>query len=140
MDLLSSLRRRWVLACSLFLLALAGTAYGWIKLPSTYQSTSSVVLLAPKNATKTVGGNPYLAFNSSLNMTGDVVRYETNDSRTVELAVLSWLYGYLPRNRCDRYCRPSPHGHGHRKKQGHGRAHPVRGDQRDQHQTRGAAS
>jgi hypothetical protein len=85
MTLLSSLRRRWILACALFLLTLAGTAYGLLKLPSTYQSTSSVVFLAPKNAAKAYGGNPYLAFNSTLNMTADVVRYETNDSRTVTL-------------------------------------------------------
>jgi hypothetical protein len=85
MTLLSSLRRRWILACALFLLTLAATAYGLLKLPSTYQSTSSIVLLAPKNTAKAYGGNPYLAFNSTLNMTADVVRYETNDSRTVNL-------------------------------------------------------
>lgn len=85
MDLLSSLRRRWVLACSLLLLALAGTGYAQVKLAPTYQSTSSVVLLAPKNAAKLNGGNPYLAFDSSLNQTADVVRYETNDPRTVSL-------------------------------------------------------
>lgn len=85
MSLLSSLRRRWILACALFLLTLAATAYGLLKLPSTYQSISSIVLLAPKNTAKAYGGNPYLAFNSTLNMTADVVRYETNDSRTVNL-------------------------------------------------------
>lgn len=85
MSLLSSLRRRWILASALFLLTLAATAYGLLKLPSTYQSTSSIVFLAPKNTAKAYGGNPYLAFNSTLNMTADVVRYETNDSRTVSL-------------------------------------------------------
>jgi hypothetical protein len=85
MDLWSSLRRRWILACSLLLLTLVGTTYALLKLPSTYQSTSSVVFLAPKNAAKAYGGNPYLAFESSLNVTADVVRYGTNDTRTVSL-------------------------------------------------------
>jgi hypothetical protein len=96
MSLLSSLRRRWILACALFLLTLAGTAYGMLKLPSTYQSMSSVVFLAPKNAAKAYGGNPYLAFNSTLNMTADVVRYETNDSRTVSfLSSRGYTASYL---------------------------------------------
>jgi hypothetical protein len=96
MDLLSILRRRWILASALFLLTLAGTAYGFKKLPSTYQSTSSVVFLAPKNSTKVFGGNPYLAFNASLNMTADVVRYETNDSRTVSaLSAQGYTATYL---------------------------------------------
>jgi hypothetical protein len=85
MELLSILRRRWILAGVLFLLTLVGTAFAFTKVPWTYQSTSSVVFLAPKDTAKSFGGNPYLAFNSALNQTADVVRYETNDARTVNL-------------------------------------------------------
>jgi hypothetical protein len=87
MDFWSILRRRWILAGSLLLLTLIATAYGLVKLPTSYQSISSVVLLAPKNTAKVYGGNPYLAFSATLNETADVVRYETNDSRTVALLV-----------------------------------------------------
>jgi hypothetical protein len=87
MDFWSILRRRWILAGSLLLLTLVATAYGLVKLPTSYQSISSVVLLAPKNTAKVYGGNPYLAFSATLNETADVVRYETNDSRTVALLV-----------------------------------------------------
>jgi hypothetical protein len=87
MDFWSILRRRWILAGSLLLLTLVATGYGLVKLPTSYQSLSSVVLLAPKNTAKVYGGNPYLAFSATLNETADVVRYETNDSRTVALLV-----------------------------------------------------
>jgi hypothetical protein len=66
-------------------LTLAGTAYAYHKLPPTYQATSSVVFLAPKNMTKAFGENPYLAFTSNINLTADVVRYETMDMRTAQL-------------------------------------------------------
>ena len=79
MDLMASLRRQWILACVLFALALAIIAAAYVKLPRTYQSGASVVFLAPKNVAKSYGGNPYLAFNSTLNQTADVVRYEVND-------------------------------------------------------------
>jgi hypothetical protein len=85
MDFWSILRRRWILAGSLLVLTLVATAYGLVKLPTSYQSISSVVFLAPKNMAKVYGGNPYLAFSATLNETADVVRYETNDSRTVAL-------------------------------------------------------
>lgn len=96
MELLSGLRRRWILASLLLLVTLAGTAYALFKLPSTYQSQSSIVFLVPKNVTKSLGGNPYLAFNSTLNQTADVVRYETQDVRTVDmLAAQGYSSKYL---------------------------------------------
>jgi hypothetical protein len=83
MDLVSSLRRRWILTCGLLLLTIAATLLGILKLAPTYQSQSSVILLASQTAAKAYGGNPYLAFNSTLNQTADVVRYELMDQRTV---------------------------------------------------------
>jgi capsular polysaccharide biosynthesis protein len=83
MDLVSSLRRRWILTCVLLLLTVAATFLGILKLATTYQSQSSVILLASQAASKGYGGNPYLAFNATLNQTADVVRYEVMDQRTV---------------------------------------------------------
>jgi hypothetical protein len=83
-DIMSSLRRRWVLTCALLLVTLAASAAAWQKLPPTYQSVSSLVLLAPQSQSKAFGDNPYLAFNGTLNQTADVVRYETNDVRTAD--------------------------------------------------------
>jgi hypothetical protein len=95
-ELLSSLRRYWILTCFLLFITLAGTAAALIELPTTYQSVSSVVFLAPKNVAKTYGGNPYLAFNSTLNQTADVVRYETMDVRTANsLAARGYPSSYL---------------------------------------------
>jgi hypothetical protein len=95
-ELMSSLRRNWILASILLVITLAGSAALYKKLPATYQAESSVVLLAPKNVAKVYGGNPYLAFNSAINQTADVVRYETNDARTVKaLGDLGYASTYL---------------------------------------------
>jgi capsular polysaccharide biosynthesis protein len=74
MELLGTLRKRWVLTLSLLLLTLIGTAYALVKLPWTYQSQASVVLLAPPNSLKTYGNNPYMAFDSSLSVAADILR------------------------------------------------------------------
>ena len=96
MGLLLSLRRQWILVGLLLLLTLAGTVYGFLKLPTTYQSHSSVVLLPPKNISKSYGNNPYLAFSSNLNIFADVVRYETMDANTVNsLAAKGYTSTYL---------------------------------------------
>jgi hypothetical protein len=86
-ELLSILRRRWILACSLFVLTLVGVAFEFVRVPWTYQSMSSVVFLAPTNVAKSYGANPYLAFNATLNQTADVVRYEVNDARTANALI-----------------------------------------------------
>jgi len=82
MDLARSLRRRWILVVVLFALTIAATMAALFKLPSTYQSKSAVLFLASKNVSKSFGGNPYLAFSSTLNETADVIRYEVTDAST----------------------------------------------------------
>jgi hypothetical protein len=95
-ELMASLRRQWILASVLLALTLAVAAAAYVKLPKTYQSVASVVFLAPKNVAKTYGGNPYLAFNSTLNQTADVVRYEVNDVQTASsLAAHGYSGTYL---------------------------------------------
>src|SRR5260370_5655840 len=66
--------RRWpVLTGALIVLALAGFAGALAWFPGTYQAQASVVLLASKSASQSVGGNPYLSFSPSLSLTADVV-------------------------------------------------------------------
>jgi capsular polysaccharide biosynthesis protein len=84
MESLRILRRRWILTVIMLLVVLGGTAAAALKLPRTYESDSTVVLLASRNASKPNGGNPYLSFNSSLPLTADVVRRELMDPRTVQ--------------------------------------------------------
>jgi len=82
MESLRALRRRWILTSVLLLLTLAASAAAVVKLPWTYQSQAMTVLLASKNAAKSAGNNPYLAFDQSLTLTADVVRREVMDPRT----------------------------------------------------------
>jgi capsular polysaccharide biosynthesis protein len=84
METFRILRRRWILALLMLVIVLAGTVAAGLKLPRTYISNSTVVLLASRNASKPNGGNPYLSFNSSLPLTADVVRRELMDPRTVQ--------------------------------------------------------
>lgn len=76
-------RLRWILTCLLLLLTLAGSAAAAQKLPRTYQSESSVLLLASRAAAKLNGGNPYLSFSPSLALTADVVSRELMAPRTI---------------------------------------------------------
>jgi hypothetical protein len=95
-EFLHSLRRRWILAGILLFIALSATGYAYVKLPSTYESESSVVFIVPKSVAKTLEGNPYLGFNSTLNETADVVRYMVMDEPTVDsLAAQGYTSKYL---------------------------------------------
>ena len=85
MDLAESfrtLRRHWILTLSLILLTLLGAAAALVKLPWTYTSQSTIVLLASEHAAKQSGGNPYLAFDSSLSLTANIVRRTMMDPHT----------------------------------------------------------
>lgn len=96
MEILSSLRRQWILTSALVVLTVIGTAYALVKLPWTYEAKSSVVFLIPTQETKSFGGNPYLGFSQSLNETADVVRYEVMDVATAnQLAAQGYTSTYL---------------------------------------------
>jgi capsular polysaccharide biosynthesis protein len=95
-EILSSLRRQWILTSALVVLTVIGTAYALVKLPWTYEAKSSVVFLIPTQETKSFGGNPYLGFSQSLNETADVVRYEVMDVATAnQLAAQGYTSTYL---------------------------------------------
>lgn len=79
MDQTNSLRTgrtHWLLTGALLLLTLIGAVAMVIKLPRTYQSESSVVLLASRTASEPNGNNPYLSFSPSLTLTADIVSRE----------------------------------------------------------------
>ena len=78
-------RARWILSCVLLILALAGAAGAAAKVPRSYQSTSSVVLLASHAAAMQNGGNPFLSFGPSLTLTADAVSRELMAPATVSL-------------------------------------------------------
>jgi hypothetical protein len=69
-------RRRPILTAILIAAVFAGCAAALVKLPRTYQSDSSVVLLASRSAARQNGGNPFLNFSPSLTLTADVLSRE----------------------------------------------------------------
>jgi hypothetical protein len=69
-------RARWILTSALLTLALVGAAGAAAEIPRHYQSTSSVVLLAPPAASAQNGGNPFLSFSPSLTLTADALSRE----------------------------------------------------------------
>lgn len=79
-----SWRGRWILTAVLLLLALLGCAAAADRLPRTYQSESSVVLVASRAVAKQSGGNnPYLSFSPSLTLSADVLIQELMAPSTV---------------------------------------------------------
>jgi capsular polysaccharide biosynthesis protein len=72
-EALQTLRKRWLLTSLLLILVLAATAAAVVKLPKTYQTSSTVAFLPSQSSAKAFGNNPYLDFDSSLNIAADVV-------------------------------------------------------------------
>jgi hypothetical protein len=88
-------RARWILTCVLLILALVGAAGAAAKVPRSYQSTSSVVLLASHAAAMQNGGNPFLSFGPSLTLTADAVSRELMGPATVsQLAARGFIASY----------------------------------------------
>ena len=69
-------RKRWKLTVALLVVASAGVAAAFTVAPRSYQSDSSLVLLASRSAAKQNGDNPYLSFSPSLNLTADALSRE----------------------------------------------------------------
>lgn len=84
MKISKTLRKRWVLTTTLLILSLIAAAAAFVKVPWTYKSTADVMFLPSRNLAKTYGGNPYLAFNSTINETADIIRYEATDTRAAQ--------------------------------------------------------
>jgi hypothetical protein len=70
-------RRRWILTAFALLVALLGCGVVALKLPRTYQATSTVVLVPSARSSRVLGdGNPYLSFTNSLATAADIMATE----------------------------------------------------------------
>lgn len=95
MELMKILAKRWALTTALLVLTIFATGVALVKLPWTYTAAAEVMLLPSKNLAQTYGGNPFLAFNPTINETADVIRYEATDMRTAQvLAAAGFTQGY----------------------------------------------
>jgi hypothetical protein len=65
--------RRWILTAAMLTLASVITVAALLIVPRTYQSDSSVIMLAPRSVARLTGGNPYLSFTPSLTLTASAV-------------------------------------------------------------------
>jgi hypothetical protein len=68
--------RRRKLTAAMLVLAAAVTIAALMATPRTYQSSASVIMLAPRSAARQMGGNPYLSFSPSLTLTASAVADE----------------------------------------------------------------
>ena len=99
---MKTLRKRRAMTTALLILTLIATATAVIKLPWSYSATADVMLLPSHNLAKTYGGNPFLAFNSTINETADVIRYEATDLHTAQvLAAAGYTQGYTIKDAID---------------------------------------
>jgi hypothetical protein len=69
-------RRRPLLTMATLSLAAAVIIGALLMIPRTYQSSASVMMLAPRSAARQTGGNPYLSFSPSLTLTASAVADE----------------------------------------------------------------
>jgi hypothetical protein len=78
-----TLRRQWILTLLLLLLTLFAVYEANIKSSGPYQAESVIVLLPSQKAAEINGRNPYLSFDSSINVAGDIVLRQIMDPHTV---------------------------------------------------------
>jgi hypothetical protein len=78
-----TLRRQWILTLLLLLLTLFAVYEANNKFSGPYQAESVIVLLPSQKAAEPNGRNPYLSFDSSINVAGDIVLRQVMDPHTV---------------------------------------------------------
>jgi hypothetical protein len=86
MDLAASLRamrRQWILTFLLLLLTFAAGVAAWVKLPGPYQAKSMVALVPSHQESLANGNNPYLSYNGSEAVAGDIVTRQVMAPNTV---------------------------------------------------------
>jgi hypothetical protein len=89
-------RAQWILTSVLLILAMVGVAGAVAKIPRSYQSASTVVLLASRAASVQNGSNPFLSFSPSLTLTADAVSREVMAPATVsKLAAQGFTASYM---------------------------------------------
>jgi hypothetical protein len=90
-----TLRRQWILTLLLLLLTLFAVYGANIKFSGPYQAESVIVLLPSQKAAEPNGRNPYLSFDSSINVAGDIVLRQVMDTHTVaDLAAKGYSSSY----------------------------------------------
>ncbi|MDX6354554.1 MAG: hypothetical protein QOF98_1457 [Streptomyces sp.] len=77
------MRRRWYVLLPGLLLTVALTVGAYVKVPVTYQSQSTVVLLNSQKATVAFDGNPYLSTQLSLNGMADSLARNLNSDAAI---------------------------------------------------------
>lgn len=77
------MRRRWYVLLPGLLLTVALTAGAYLKVPVTYTSQSTVVLLNSQKATVAFGGNPFLSTQIALNGMADSLARSLNSDAAV---------------------------------------------------------
>jgi hypothetical protein len=77
------MRRRWYVLLPGLLLTVALTVGAYVKVPVTYQSQSTVVLLNSQKATVAFDGNPYLSTQLSLNGMADSLSRNLNSDAAI---------------------------------------------------------
>jgi hypothetical protein len=88
-------RAQWILTSVLLILAMAGVAGAVAKFPRSYQSASTVVLLASRAASVQNGSNPFLSFSPSLTLAADAVSRKVMAPATVsQLAAEGFTASY----------------------------------------------
>lgn len=99
MEITHVLRKRWVLATTLFIITIITTATAAVELPWTYTATANILFLPSQNLAKAYGGNPYLAFSSSINELADAICYEATDATAAQtLAAAGYTQQYTVTN------------------------------------------
>jgi hypothetical protein len=86
MDLMASLRalrRQWILTCFLLLLTFAAGVAAFVKIPGPYSAKSMVALVPSQQESKLNGNNPYLSYNGSEIIAGDIVLRQVMAPSTV---------------------------------------------------------
>src|SRR5215471_18289361 len=78
-----TLRRQWILTLVLLLLTLFAVYQANKKFSGPYQAESVIVLLPSQKAAEPNGRNPYLSFDSSINVAGDIVLRQVMDPHMV---------------------------------------------------------
>lgn len=95
MEIMQVLRKRWALTATFLILTLIATATAVVTLPWTYKSAANVLFLPSQNLAKAYGGNPYLAFSSTINELADAISYEVTDATVAQtLATAGYTQGY----------------------------------------------
>lgn len=85
-EIVRIMRRRWYVLLPGLLLTVALTAGAYLKVPVTYTSQSTVVLLNSQKATVAFNGNPFLSTQISLNgMADSLARNLNSDASTAHL-------------------------------------------------------